>query len=34
MEVDDDIVAINCNNHGYYYTVITPNDFVIPPPKE
>ena len=34
MEVDDDIVAINSNNHGYYYTVITPNDFVIPPPKE
>lgn len=31
MEVDIGVVAANCNNYGYYYTVITKDDFVIPP---
>lgn len=30
MEVDQDVLAMNCSNFGYKYTVITPNDFVIP----
>ena len=31
MEVDPDIVAVNCTKFGYQYTVVTANDFVIPP---
>jgi len=31
FEVDLDIVAANCQNYGYYYSIITKNDFVIPP---
>lgn len=31
LEVDPDVVAINCNKFGYEYTVISPDDFVIPP---
>ena len=30
-EVEQEIVAMNCKNYGYKYTVISPNDFVIPP---
>tara|TARA_Y100000296_G_scaffold30148_1_gene35110 strand:- start:1609 stop:1863 length:255 start_codon:yes stop_codon:yes gene_type:complete len=30
-EVDVSTVAQNCDNYGYFYTVITKNDFVIPP---
>ena len=31
MEVDGDIIALNCDNYGYNYTIIQPDDFVIPP---
>tara|TARA_S200002703_G_scaffold3562_1_gene5099 strand:- start:9981 stop:10235 length:255 start_codon:yes stop_codon:yes gene_type:complete len=31
VEVEPEIVAINCKNYGYKYTIISPNDFVIPP---
>jgi|TARA_B100000003_G_scaffold13422_1_gene11153 glutamate mutase epsilon subunit len=30
-EVEEDLVKENCVNHGYAYSVISPNDFVIPP---
>ena len=31
LEVESDIMIKTCNVHGYNYTVITPNDIVIPP---
>ena len=31
MEVDQEVVAINCNQYGYFYTIVTPDDLVIPP---
>lgn len=31
LEVDISAVAQNCDNYGYFYTVITKNDFMIPP---
>tara|TARA_B100000212_G_scaffold320787_1_gene278882 strand:+ start:374 stop:631 length:258 start_codon:yes stop_codon:yes gene_type:complete len=31
-EVEEDAVKENCKNYGYRFTVITPNDIVIPPP--
>ena len=31
LEVDLQVVASNCDMHGYFYSVITKNDFVIPP---
>tara|TARA_B100000614_G_scaffold12252_1_gene10510 strand:+ start:451 stop:666 length:216 start_codon:yes stop_codon:yes gene_type:complete len=33
LEVDHDMMASVCETHGYEYTVITPNDIVIPPSK-
>ena len=33
LEVDPDVVALNCDNYGYNYTIVTPDDFVIPPHK-
>lgn len=30
-EVEEEIVKENCVSHGYAYTIISPNDFVIPP---
>ena len=33
LEVDPDIVALNCDNYGYNFAVVTPDDFVIPPKK-
>ena len=32
MEVEDAVMIITCEMHGYNYTVITPDDIVIPPP--
>lgn len=34
LEVDDDMMIHICESHGYEYTVITPNDIVIPPKTE
>ena len=31
LEVEADIMIKTCQLHGYNYTVITPNDIVIPP---
>lgn len=31
MEVDDDAIIKVCKMHGYNYTLITPDDIVIPP---
>ena len=31
MEVEDEVILKTCQMHGYNYTVITPNDIVIPP---
>ena len=31
MEVEDEIMIKTCELHGYTYTVITPDDIVIPP---
>ena len=34
MEVEDEIMIKTCEMHAYNYTVITPNDIVIPPDTE
>ncbi len=31
IEIEDEIMLKTCEMHGYRYTVITPNDIVIPP---
>ena len=31
IEVEDEIMIKTCQIHGYNYTIITPNDIVIPP---
>jgi len=31
IEIEDEIMLKTCKIHGYQYTVITPNDIVIPP---
>jgi len=31
IEIDDDLMIKTCEIHGYRYTIITPNDIVIPP---
>jgi len=31
LEVEPEIVAMNCKSYGYKYTIISPNDFVVPP---
>ena len=32
IEIDDEVMIKTCEMNGYQYTLITPNDFVIPPP--
>ena len=34
IEVEDDVVIKTCEVYGYQYTLITPNDIVIPPNTE
>ena len=34
IEIEDDVMINTCEMHGYQYTVITPNDIVIPPETE
>ena len=34
MEVEDEIMIKTCEMHGYNYTVITPDDIVIPPDSD
>jgi hypothetical protein len=31
IEIEDDIMIKTCEMHDYRYTIITPNDIVIPP---
>ena len=31
VEVEDDAIIKTCQVHGYRYSVITPNDIVVPP---
>ena len=31
LEVEDNLMIKTCENHGYVYTIITPDDIVIPP---
>ena len=31
IEVEDEVMIRTCEVHDYQYTVITPNDIVIPP---
>jgi|TARA_B100000073_G_scaffold239196_1_gene200298 hypothetical protein len=31
MEVERDIVAINCDKYGYKYSIVSKDDLVIPP---
>ena len=31
LEVQDEVMIQTCQSHNYKYTVITPNDIVIPP---
>jgi hypothetical protein len=31
IEIEDDVMIRTCEVHGYQYTLITPNDIVIPP---
>ena len=31
IEIDDELIFKTCEIHGYQYTVITPNDIIIPP---
>ena len=34
IEIEDDVLIKTCEIHDYKYTVITPNDIVIPPDTE
>ncbi len=31
IEIEDDVMIKTCDLHGYHYTIITPDDIVIPP---
>jgi len=31
IEIEDDVMIQTCEMHGYQYTLITPDDIVIPP---
>jgi hypothetical protein len=31
IEIEDDVMLKTCELHGYQYTIITPDDIVIPP---
>ena len=31
IEIEDEVMLTTCNIHGYQYSIITPNDIVIPP---
>ena len=33
IEIDDALAIRTCKMYNYKYTVITPNDIVVPPPK-
>jgi hypothetical protein len=31
IEIEDEVMVKTCEMHGYEYTIITPDDIVIPP---
>tara|TARA_B100002019_G_scaffold16242_1_gene12768 strand:+ start:2363 stop:2611 length:249 start_codon:yes stop_codon:yes gene_type:complete len=31
MEVDQEVIAINCNTYGYTYSVVKKDDLIVPP---
>ena len=31
LEVDPDVVVLNCTNYGYKYSVVSKDDLIIPP---
>jgi hypothetical protein len=31
LEVDPKVVALNCNNYGYAFSIIGPDELIIPP---
>ena len=33
LEVEDEIIEVQCGSHGYRYMLIKSNDLVVPPPK-
>ena len=33
IEIDDSLAIMTCKRYNYKYAVITPNDIVVPPPK-
>ena len=33
IEIDDALAITTCKRYNYKYAVITPNDIVVPPPK-
>tara|TARA_B100001250_G_C19419586_1_gene622628 strand:+ start:99 stop:359 length:261 start_codon:yes stop_codon:yes gene_type:complete len=34
IQVDDNVAIMTCKRYNYKYTVVTPNDIVIPPKSE
>ena len=34
LEVEDEVLLKTCEMHEYQYTIITKNDFVIPPKQD
>ena len=33
LEVEDEMIEVNCGTHGYHYMIIPPEELVVPPPK-
>tara|TARA_R100000030_G_scaffold38240_1_gene28673 strand:- start:59 stop:307 length:249 start_codon:yes stop_codon:yes gene_type:complete len=31
MEVDKDVIAVNCNTYGYSYSIVKKDDLIVPP---
>ena len=34
IEIEDEVMLKTCEMHGYQYTIITPDDIVIPPSSD
>ena len=34
MEIEDELMIKTCELHGHRYTVITPNDIIVPPDQD
>ena len=31
LEIEDEVIIKTCEQNGYHYTIITPNDIIVPP---